>query len=86
MTMKDAILSAYSNDLANREFENNQSPRLNGQGFSADSNQTRLSFTEFLDSYFGSRLNQPIQDFPSKEEFDFELEHAGNVLYDNVIE
>lgn len=85
MIMRDAIVAEYTTEYGHREFTNEQEPRLSGQGFGADPNKTSLTFTEFLDSYFGpQRLQQTAACFDSEWTFDDELMHIGNVLQDNV--
>lgn len=74
-------------DLTKVMYKNDQSPRLSGQGFTADPSDNELTFEEFLESYFGhKRLNATIDDFESQHAWQLELEHAGYVLADNTLD
>ena len=85
-TVQELLDKEYKSMLGHKRFKNNQSPRLSGQGFTASITKPDLSFQEFLDSYIGAvRLKETAADFSNQEDFDFEIEHLGNVLYDNVI-
>ena len=87
MTLRDAIIKEYNEEFKNKEFLNNQSLRISAQGYGADPAKTILTFTEFLDSYFGEgRLTQVESDFDADWPFDNEVEHIGNVLDDNIVE
>ena len=88
MTLRERMALTYT-EYFNAKFSNNQGRRLSGQGYGADPSLKTLTYDEFIESFFGQkRLNSVAEDYINAGfgwTIEQEVDHAGDVLRDNVI-